>query len=338
MASYNPNLKDPRVLKRIAEVLQWVRLMLTPLGGIALHKTTLDAVFGPSGNPLSKFLREKLLVMTAQYLVGETAKSYALNIAGYKSLLEMLDNTDFYSTYYAHARRHNALVKRHAAELETLTFTYTESSDRHWHPLQNIRRDAKHEFWSEFGLPYDYDIEACAPTVLMHLALKFGLPKIVLDGLDDFITNKSEFREHVAKVAGLSVQDAKKLINSLFNGARLVPHHACSAYVLVGYDRERLQKLKDDARIRRLRSGVRHVWQRLGLQMNKSFAKGSDKWSLYFAWERQVMDVVRDLLVKNKVKFFTEHDGFRTHREIDASALEQQIEAKTGLRLRIKHG
>lgn len=62
------------------------------------------------------------------------------------------------------------LGAKHAEELASGQFKMKLKSDRYWHSLQNIKRERKAEFWSRRGYGFNYDIEACAPTVLQQLA------------------------------------------------------------------------------------------------------------------------------------------------------------------------
>jgi hypothetical protein len=47
-------------------------------------------------------------------------------------------------------------------------------------------------------------------------------------------------------------------------------------------------------------------------------------------------NVVSDFLTSRGIKFFTEHDGFRTSHEIDVDALLQEIQTKTGFKMKLK--
>ena len=60
------------------------------------------------------------------------------------------------------------------------------------------------------------------------------------------------------------------------------------------------------------------------------------KWAYYFSRERQVLDVIRDHLAQTSNRVFTEHDGFRTERQVDLDQLTREIHEKTGVKLAIQ--
>lgn len=334
MSNYEPDWSNTRtikpVLRRITSVLEFCRFTLNELSATTIHHDKLQEVFGARSSKLSQYLREQLLVRSGSYAVGSVSFGYKLNRAGYKRLKAICDPL----VKSADVQVENPLIQAHAAELQELQFEYKESSDRYWHPLQNVRRDAKDEFWAPY-LPFDYDIEACAPTVLYQLSRKYELPALVTEAVQDYLKNKQQFREYVAALTGLDYSDAKRLVNSMFNGARLTPHWSCAAYRLLGYDAERLNALKNDDSVRKLRAGIRRIWIRIALKLNLNLGTGRAKWTVYFKIERSIIDVIRDELRLKNVRVFTEHDGFRTNVQIDKNELIEAIKQRTGFELKL---
>ena len=116
-----------------------------------------------------------------------------------------------------------------------------------------------------------------------------------------------------------------------------------------------MEALQADRQVTKFRREIKFVWDRLELMARHaqipSFAtfmagqakpferklkSSSQKWGYYFERERQVLDVIRDYLINASTRFFTEHDGFRTSREVDLMELRDVILTKTGLKLVIK--
>jgi hypothetical protein len=381
-----PNFKDPRNLRRAEKVLDWasefvvgkygsiVPLSLSAKGfkklderGEVIYRVPgLEEIFGPKGNATGDYLRDLLLhPVSKSYIPGEKARTYSIKSDGYSQLEALVRPESALVLPYTVSSAESAverLIRRHASELSSLTFSYKDSSDRLWHPLQNIRNrrtetytgPIKREFWQKFGLPHDYDLVACAPTILFQLATRAGAPAILLEGLKAYLDDRTAFRSHVAALTGLDHDDAKRLINSLFNGAKLGCNQRWSTYQLLDCDLFLMTRLMNDPQVRRLHRSIKSVWaliqssraitMRPGLLARLSgdisepwkLKTSRAKWSLYFQYERAVLDVIRAHVVDRGIRFFTEHDGFRTDREIEITELEAEILLVTGLEMSIE--
>ncbi|ALV07309.1 hypothetical protein [Roseateles depolymerans] len=346
LTAYKPNLKDPRVQKRVASVLAWVDLHLSPTSPQPVHHDKLRSVFGTPTNPLSAYLRANLLCQVGTYIPGQQSLSYTLNKAKRDKLEQQLHQLMVTTSGPSNADMY--------PELATLEFTYSLKSDRYWHPLQNIKREKKADLWRNH-LPYSYDTEACAPTILFQCASAHGLSDVLLEPLRAYLDDRTKFRSHVATLTGLSLTDSKKLINSLFNGARLAANSYCSAFRLMGYDEAAMARLKADPQVKALLRNIKAVWSRLELvethkqtptlsevlagtakPVEKKLKTSAQKWSYYFARERRILDSITDELRQAGIKHFTEHDGFRTDREIDVAAIQFAVKTKTGFDIKLK--
>jgi hypothetical protein len=372
--TYEPDWTNSRtrkpLLKRLVTVLNWCQLNLNSISTTAVYAETIKEVFGHKSNPLTQWLRAKLLIRIGTYAttdhrfdrVGHPYE-YKLNKAGFEelSLLVPDDNRQIYQepveSKFAKNFKLGPEIK-HKEALDTLTFVYKDKSNRLFHPLQNIKRHLKQEFWAPY-LPYDYDIEASAPTLLLQYARKCGLSRQVTPGIDDYLKNKNKFREHTMKLTGLSMPDAKKLVNSLFNGARLVPHHKCAAYVMLGMDQGLLKAFKEDPQVVRLRNAITRMWLMIKsneeINYKKNLLKGdnkwevihgtaqikkakftsSKKWELYFRIEREVLNVMVTHMTKQGIKFFCEHDGFRTNTMINKEQIVEAVLKETGYQIQL---
>ena len=354
----NSRTKKP-LLKRLVTVLEWCKFTLDDQSYTPVHTSRLKEIFGSQSNPFSSWLMEKLLIGSISYAPGKYSKGYQLNRNGYNELKALIPDDSKHNQDYFQGIEKNPLVQKYKAELETLEFKYRESSDRLWHPLQNIKREMKPEFWAPY-LPYDYDVEACAPTLILQLARNAGMSLSIAPAIDEYLEDKSKLRNRVMELSGLSYSDSKRLINSLFNGAKLIPHFECSAFRLLGSDAAKLHRVKDDKEVTRLRNSVLRCWE--FIRLSKKMAKlpkmseilnpeskkmdlsratreelktGADKWEIYFMFEREVLNVVIDELTKQGIKFFTEHDGFRTNVPIDVDELTAKIKSQTGFELKL---
>ena len=333
--AYAPNLQDKRVQKRVTTVLDWcdanlfeqystnMRSVPTKDKTVA-KKLSIADVFGQQQNPLSKWLRHNLLIQTGIYEPGRLVYGYMLregSVAKIRSLMGELavartDMQKFENSYQQ--------------ELNSLNFNYREKSERLWHGLQNMRRTEKEEFWSKY-LPYDYDISACAPNLLAQTARMVGLSEEKLAGVQKYLDEKGAFRKHFMDVSGLTMQQSKAVINSLFNGARLIPHFTCSTYELLNFNREALERIKADPQVVEMLVSIKEIWKVLKSVIK--IGKGA-KWNIYFQLEREVIDVVHEYLRAQDNAFFSEHDGWRCAKPVDTAALSALVFERTGYDLK----
>lgn len=332
LTTYEPNWNDPRVQSKVKSVLSWCNLMLHHERPAQIHSNVIREVFGSNQkSSLNIYLKANLLIQSGTYAVGTSSYSYLLNQKGYDKLSALVDNKHI--AYVDHF--FSPIEKKHESELTNLSFNYNMKADRYWHPLQNIRREKKAEFWQKHGLPFDYDIDACAPTILLGLAEQLGLNHLVGKPIQDYLNNKDDFRNRLATKLDIPYQDAKMLINSLFNGARLAANPYCRAFQVLG-SKDKMELLQDDAEVRMLRMAIKAIWLRISNRSKSDVSDSKGKWAFYFHWERIVLDVIRVELLKQGVKSFTEHDGFRTDTQVDTTVIEEMILNTTKLKIRIK--
>lgn len=335
--AYTPNLQDKRVQKRVSSVLAWCDSNLfehqptniravtsTKKGPPSAKKLSITDVFGQQQNPLSKWLRYNLLIQSGIYHPGKLVYGYRLREGAVARIRSMMGET---AIALSDLQKYE---KKYQYELDTLEFNYREKSERLWHGLQNIRRSEKEEFWSKY-LPYDYDISACAPNLLAQTARIGGLPAEKLAGVQRYLDEKGAFREHFSELSGLTLQQSKAVINSLFNGARLTPYYACSTFELLGYNRDALDRIKADQQVQEMLASIKEIWKMLKPIVQD--VNGS-KWNIYFRLEREVIDVVHEYLRSTSNAFFSEHDGWRCAKPVDTAALSALVLERTGYDLK----
>ncbi len=355
VTQYHPNFNDPRVIKKCHKVLIWAKRYLFPHHQMRHSSKVLIKVFGPSCNQLSKYLRAKLLHQLGTYKVGEECYAYLLNKEGYDELENMISQTfdpdtevkkkrkelkkSIQNTILLNTSVHQHLVDEFLSQIKTGSFEYKEKANRSYHPLQNLPRKDKEEFWKDY-LPYDYDIEACAPTILYQYAQQCGLLDVLNQSLKDYLEDKNSLRNHISDILDVDSHIAKKIINGLFNGAKLSSSMMwqCSIFKLLDLDKDKMNILQEDEEVCALRRNIKYVWD-----MIKKFEKGrttswskGDKWKIYFREEKKIMKIIYDVLHKDNVFFFNEHDGFRTNKEIDINKMQTLVKEMIGYEIIIK--
>ncbi len=338
-----PNFRDKRVRARVEKVLEWSSDELSEKYARPLPKQTLVNDFGPVGNRVGDYLRAQLLEREDKYIPGKQFYKYRLKKGGSDKVINhaKASNCSIVNTSDPVLVADRRALK-HSDELAALKFTYRDKSKRLWHDLQNIRKSAKQAFWAKHGLPYDYDIEACAPTLLLQTANKAGMLQLLQGPIQDYLDDREKYRRKVMELTGLPYDDSKNLVTSLFNGARLTANSYSAAFrhmtdfglsfVEATIAMKRLQVDRD---IRTLRSAVRIAWRILQRKLKMDFRTGRDKWHLYFILERRVLDAIKVELERQNRKYFTEHDGFRTDAAIDVTAMINQVKAATGYEIKI---
>jgi hypothetical protein len=340
---YQPNFSDARVGKRIKKALAFTVTNMSPTVSYAVSAHKINKAFGSKGHPLADWLRTMLFVKTFNYSTGMTVeehgRDYEAHYCYYKSLplginyiAELLISNGIkpaidLDDLVLFSKQESQIREAVRAQLDAKVFVYNDKSSRLWHPLQMMSRMAKKTFWTGHGFSYNYDISAAAPTLLKQLALYCECPIPLVAGIDHYLNNKNLFRRHIAALSDLSYDDAKTVINSLFNGAELSANPYKSIFDMLGEDVKKMERLKTDPMLSALRDCIKTVWKYIERRYPVKTSK--EKWAVYFALERQVLDVIRLSLDEQGVFYFCEHDGFICDREVDLQKLQCQIKALT---------
>jgi len=329
---------DPRVQRLLTRCLSWCDLNLHRARSRPIYADQLLAVFGTTsttGTRLGAKLRRSLVVQTKKYRVSDET----MGIEGWPSEYRL----DQYAWDWLRTKVTGDLERDDAypdlrEQLDSLEFSYKDSANRYWHSLQNLKRESKASFWRG-RLPYNYDVVACAPTLLLQLAERsLGHQTVLLADIRAYIDDRRAFRERIAAVAGITVDEAKGVINALFNGAKICRNRFSSVYRSHGV--EAVNALLKDRELTDLRRAIRVMWRYIGKtclsnawrkRMGYSQVRRStSKWAIYYQCERQVLDAAGRWFTERGVKHFDEHDGFRTDRSLDLASLVAFIKAETG--------
>ena len=367
--TYTPNFADPRVKRRIKRALGFACACFSETKEREWSSRYIDKYFGISSNPLSKYLRDCLLVCTdAHYSsLSHVSKKYKLNTTGVSNLCSMLNEPTTISVLQVKGTEW--AKEEFKQELSTGVFKYTNKSNRNWHPLQRVRREVKRIIFSDSNLKYQYDIQCCAPRLLLQYSQQIPLlldpkelvgpqnkkrPKWIqgpmdlwLRNLQAYLADRQQIRNELAQRADISPEVAKELINALFAGARLGLIENSAIYQLLEGDIARIHYLKQDPFVSGLRDEIKIMWDYIKPVMQKRTTttktgqektlpiSSKQKWNLYFQLEMQVLNAIIDYLSLTDNKFFTEHDGWTCENQVNEIELIDFVRNKTGFNIKL---
>jgi len=322
---YKPNFNDARIQKRAKKAYAFcIAVASRNLSGNTMAVEVMSQHFGNVGRGLGKWLKETLLICTDDYFNKnrKIAKKYRLNERGAcyirdcliveqnasKEVLESFDD----QLIYEH------IADNYGDDLLHLKFRYRESTYRLWHGLQHMPRRIKPTIFDQAGLSYHYDINNCAPTIIQQYAQQQGLDTPMF-GIDYYINNKQQTRQHIADLISVDIKLAKKIIQAVTNGAKLSEDPRRDIFKLLDKDLDKLNLLKKDQWMTQYRQDFKQCWEAI-------HPEGSEtKWHTYFRLEREVLDTIIKYLKDNNTKHFLEHDGFYTDKPIDIPHVEELI-------------
>jgi len=359
--TYTPNFNDPRVARRIKRAIGFACACFSETKERSWSTRYIDRYFGISSNPLSKYLRDTLLICTDQHYssLSHVSKKYKLNPQGVSSL-----QTGSMSTCVLQVNAVDWAKEEFNEELSTKVFKYKNKSNRNWHPLQRVRREVKRKVFSDSNLKYQYDIQCCAPRLLLQHSQQIpevldsikqvgpqnnkralwlqGPMDLWLPNIQAYLKDRTQVRNELAQRAEITPELAKEIINALFAGARLGLHEDSDIYQLLQGDIARIHYLKQDPFISGLRDEIKIMWDYIKPTLQKRTyttktgqqrtcaITGKQKWNLYFALEMRVLSAITDYLTETNNKFFTEHDGWVCENEVDQISLRNFVRTKTG--------
>jgi hypothetical protein len=362
--AYTPNFADPRVKKRIKRAMGFAIACFSDVKERTWSTRYIDKYFGISSNPLSRYLRDTLLTCTDQHYssLSHVSKKYKLNITGVNNLQSML--TEPTTTSVLQVKGIEWAKEEFKQELSTRVFKYTNKSSRNWHPLQRVRRDIKRSVFRDSNLKYQYDIQCCAPRLLLQYSQQIpelldpkelvgpqnkkrpkwcqGPMDLWLPNMQAYLKDRTQQRNELAQRADITPEVAKELINALFAGARLGLIEDSAIYQLLQGDIARLHYLKQDPFVVGLRDEIKIMWDYIKPTMYRDVIitktgqqkqlpiSSKQKWNLYFFLEMRVLTAITEYLTETNNKFFTEHDGWSCETQVNEIALIDFVRTKTG--------
>lgn len=345
---YTPNFNDPRVINKTKHAIGMAVGIFSSDKPREMSTRFIDKHFGHQGHNLSKYLRKQLLITADDHYSRDKhkCKSYLLRLDGVKFLRKRIgEDTQPIAPGVA---RVQWATDTWGDQLATADFVYEEKSHRLFNPIQNIKTELRTLLLRQYNLNYTYDITTAAPTLLYQQSFTTSdATGEVLETIEYYLENKSAVRKRISQQCQIDPKTAKQIINSLFAGARLSTYSGGSIMRMLDADTSRVSWLLQDQFLTLLRSDISAMWQTLkclapveyittktGKTRKRAF-NSRDKWNIYFKLERSVLNEVRSYLDLPEIssKYFLEHDGFVSQKEIDVTDLSYWVEAGTGYRL-----
>ncbi len=401
MIDFPADITSKPVYNRVNKVLQYCEWKIPHFDGLSpgtqIPIRAIQAEFGPNKSALALWLRDFLLIKTKNYGVDiKRCNEYALNYPNWQKLTDYINSVEFKpkrnhkeeklkqltkniqvdlskidhklitSSYLPIMKQFPILTIKQAIQLTTGNFEYSRgnTSNRYINSIQSIPTELRDEIFYEVGFKYNYDFDACAPTIFLHLAKTFGLVNgILIEPIQHYLDNKEYYRTIVYDIIKTGNDDkaikrdkksAKQLINGLFNGARLAKTPYCTIFNnLLKRNEHKMELLQNNKDIRSLIRAINYCWRRMSrmyyLQQLKDasyserrqivknyFRKGTNKWGLYYMYETKLIDIIKNNMKEEDVNYFIEHDGFRTNKQVNVENILIDIFLLTKLTMSIK--
>lgn len=359
MLDYTPNLQDPRVIKRIKSAVGFTSALLSNDKPRHLAKTFIDKHFGSQNNPLSKYLRNQLLVCVDETYDMDRGicKSYISNNDNLINLLGFLDkkngNKHSHITYPSVVLLQESALEwaktQYKQQLDHYKFEYTEKTHRLYNEIQNIRSGVRAKLLADRGLIYNYDIDTAAPVLLYQHSLKTpSATGEVCEVIEQYIQDKENIRIGLSNESELPVENIKKIINAMFSGGFLTTYPKSVVFQMCKCDPGIVKFLQQHSFIQGLKADISTMWAPIKADTPKTYYTTKTgkrrkrpfdpraKWNIYFQLERMILDQVVGYCRELRTNYFLEHDGFRTSKKIDLQDLQLYIQCGTGYNITFK--
>lgn len=346
LTTYKPNFNDPRVRRKAEAVLRWCDGMRAFKAGKIVHHDTLTEVFGNrSQGGLSEWLYMNLLSQVGHYEPGKRSFSYRLKESGYKKIHELLGSTPPTEVEVV-KQQFSSLI----AGIEEPA--YKDNGSRRFHPIQNIKRNIRREVFADW---WDYDIEACAPTLIHQFVTTSRWHQAIggndFPAVDRLINEKDIVRSEISACTGLEPQKVKELLSAIFFRGNPAPSPKAGIFRLLGSDIEKHHRFLNLPFIIQLRDDCHRLWIKATLFDGFERASGQLfegkilprrpkkaarlRMAIYLSLERKVIQVIEDEVSEQKVPFLLMHDGLMAQRRLDKSTLESKVRERLGFTVRL---
>jgi hypothetical protein len=340
--SYSPNFTNAKVRKRCLKALGFVCSSLSYDKPRAWARVELDKWLGHQHIDLGQWLRKTLLVEKSARWNKDTGecKKWLLNESGVNHLCEIYNDYLVVKLPIAKLREKTTQIaidwaeNEYKQQLETGSFEYKEKSNRFWNDLQRIPSEIRKPLFAKHGYEYEYDIQACAPTLISQLARKEGMTRPT-PVLDDFLANRTHYRTALAERIGCTETQSKQILNAIFAGAKLGPGNAVAT--ILNENKHQLTLLKQNVWFGSLRKDIKKCWDAIKISEKSVRLSSRDKWMIYFSKEKQVMSVIKKQLIKENNRYFLEHDGWRCESYIDPLSLRLSVRKAVGYDIQIDY-
>ena len=368
MEKYKPNFGDKRCQDKYWHSINWaIRFFRNRARKVSSRY--LDQKIGYIHNPMTKYLRYYLLECVDSHYspVKSKAKRYRLRISGinylkarlegtytglYKDfiLLEQADQTDYVNQKIDDYWKD--VVKRHSSKIRSIRVEYKHYGGRFYNEVQNIPRDIRTQLLAQEGISYRYDIQCCAPTLLLQNARQLGLthPTPVLDSL---IEDRRRFRREISELCGITEEQVKLLVNAILQGGKINANMESEVYTdILKCDDSAVFRLNRSIIIIQLKKEIKLMWDVLKLDIPRHrvqyMRKGilRERWSTitatkkarrYQELESQVTKAVMKYLKIRHIGNICIHDGWVSTRSIDTDQLTRHIYKETKFIVKVEY-
>lgn len=321
MSLYQPNFTDIRVQRRCKSALAWVN---TFVGSTPQWLSTREIDKHFTNKPLGQYLRQQLLICEDSYynMASGKCKQYVRNVVGCH---------DLYQQVYGTASTPTSITDQQHAQLTTGEFVYTEKANRYFNDIQQLPKRIKRPMLASSGYNYGYDINCCAPTLLLQYARNTCGFDALTPVLDQYILDRQSIRRQIALETDLTENQVKFVINAMLHGAP-ISHKTDSSIFVHIKNHMAIDKLKTNSYIQGIKEEIRLMWRSIKPYITSTSLRlsGRDKAKLYRELEQQVILVIKRYLRKTHNKGLLEHDGWTCQKAIDETELRSYVRSHTG--------
>lgn len=213
---FSEGFKKP-ALKRLRMVIPYLYLNVG-FEPKQIHSRTLRSIFGKEavGTSLAKSL---LLVENNTWSYGDGqayCKSYSTNKRNFNKVLDMMGA----SVDHIESAVVKFLYNQYKDEFDSGQFDMRKIGFREYHDITCLTSELRDRLFAYAGYDYEYDISACAPSIIVGLAKKNGI-KTRYNTLESFAANPKKWRNELAESLSTTNLFVKKFVNAVIHGARL---------------------------------------------------------------------------------------------------------------------
>lgn len=159
---------------------------------------------------LLEFL-DQLIIQQKEY----ESKSPEQKLRSLKDVQDIIKGFDVYISVAGTLESHEGIYQTDIIYQRSLFGRfYSTHKNNPFNPQQLKREHRKALFKSQ----YSYDIDACHPRILIALAERLGIPA---PSINEYVSNKSEYRSQIASDLQSTEQFVKDTFNAAVNGSRL---------------------------------------------------------------------------------------------------------------------
>jgi hypothetical protein len=321
MKNYEPNFKDPRVLKRITNAIQFVEryVFSTP---VPVAQSKIHEHMARTDTAIGRYLKSQLLICVDEYYNIEThqCKKYIRNQEGLDALKAAI-------------KAPTTISPELQAQLDTGLFEYVEKGNRFFNPIQYAPRKVKRPLLAANGYTNVYDIQCAAPTLFYQYAQRINRD-LQLPAIEQYLDNRNDIRTDLSVKYNIPLDDVKQILTGLFQGALLSLDYRTRIFHILNGNYTLIRRLQSDQYLTDLRGDISSMWKTINVklkqELNKKRITARDKAGLYRELEREVMSEIKKVLKRTGNKFLLEHDGWTSRDAVDVGYLIGCVRSNTG--------